>query len=54
MLDSEGVGVREEERRAKRSLRLHVQADGTTKLVWIMDPETAATIRDLYDRDRAA
>jgi hypothetical protein len=41
---------REEERRQKRSLRLFVQADGTTKLVWIMDPETAATVRDIYDR----
>lgn len=49
-LDVEGVALCEEERRAKRSLRLYVQADGTTKLVWIMDPETAATVRDLYDR----
>jgi len=49
-LDIEGVAVREEERRQKRSLRLYLQADGTTKLVWIMDPETAATVRDLYDR----
>ena len=37
-LDLEGVAIREEERRAKRSLRLFVQPDGTTKLVWIMDP----------------
>jgi hypothetical protein len=49
-LDIKGVGLREEERRAKRSLRLFVQADGTTKLAWTMDPETAATVRDLYDR----
>jgi Domain of unknown function (DUF222) len=49
-LDVEGVTLREDERRQKRSLRLHLQADGTTKLVWIMDPETAATVRDLYDR----
>jgi hypothetical protein len=49
-LDIEGAALRESERRAKRSLRLFVQADGTTKLVWIMDPETAATVRDLYDR----
>jgi hypothetical protein len=49
-LDLDGVALREEERRQKRSLRLYVQPDGTTKLVWIMDPETAATIRDLYDR----
>jgi hypothetical protein len=49
-LDLDGVALREEERRQKRSLRLYVQPDGTTKLVWIMDPETAATVRDLYDR----
>ena len=49
-LDVDGAKLREEERRQKRSLRLFVQADGTTKLVWIMDPETAATVRDLYDR----
>jgi hypothetical protein len=49
-LDIDGVALREEERRQKRSLRLFVQADGTTKLVWIMDPETAATVRNLYDR----
>jgi hypothetical protein len=49
-LDVEGAKLREDERRAKRSLRLFLQADGTTKLVWIMDPETAATVRDIYDR----
>jgi hypothetical protein len=49
-LDVDGVALREEERRQERSLRLFVQADGTTKLIWIMDPETAATVRDLYDR----
>jgi hypothetical protein len=49
-LDVDGAKLREDERRQKRSLRLYVQADGTTKLVWIMDPETAATVRDIYDR----
>jgi hypothetical protein len=49
-LDLEGVGLREEERRQKRSLRLYRQPDGTTKLVWIMDPETAATVREVVDR----
>jgi hypothetical protein len=49
-LDLDGVALREEERRAKRSLRLFVQPDGTTKLVWIMDPETAAVVREIYDR----
>ena len=49
-LDLEGVALREEERRAERSLRLFVQPDGTTKLVWIMDPETAAVVREIFDR----
>ncbi len=49
-LDVASAALREDERRARRSLRLFVQADGTTKLVWVMDPETAATVRDLYDR----
>jgi hypothetical protein len=49
-LDVDGAALREEERRQKRSLRLYVQPDGTTKLVWIMDPETATTVRDIYDR----
>jgi hypothetical protein len=49
-LDVDGVGLREEERRQKRSLRLYPQPDGTTRLVWIMDPETAAVVRDVVDR----
>jgi hypothetical protein len=49
-LDVDGVALREQERRAKRSLRLFVQPDGTTKLVWVMDTETAAIVKDLYDR----
>ena len=49
-LDLDGVALREEERRAKRSLRLFAQPDGTTKLVWIMDTETAAIVREVYDR----
>jgi hypothetical protein len=49
-LDLDGVALREEERRAKRSLKLYLQPDGTTKLVWIMDPETAAVVIDIYDR----
>lgn len=49
-LDLDGVALRAEERWQRRSLRLFAQPDGTTKLVWIMDPETAAGVRDLYDR----
>lgn len=49
-LDLDGVALRAEERWQRRSLRLFAQSDGTTKLVWVMDPETAAGVRDLYDR----
>lgn len=49
-LDAAGVALREAERRAKRSLKLYPQPDGTTKLVWIMDPETAATVKPVLDR----
>jgi hypothetical protein len=49
-LDLAGVALREEERRSRRSLRLFVQPDGMTKLVWVMDTETAASVSDLYDR----
>jgi hypothetical protein len=49
-LDIDGVAQRAQERRQRRSLRLFVQPDGMTKLVWMMDPETAASVRDLYDR----
>lgn len=34
----------------KRSLRVVKQADGMTRLTWVMDPETAAIITDLFDR----
>jgi hypothetical protein len=50
LLDLDGAALRAEERRQKRSLRLFVQPDGTTKLVWVMDTETAAVVRNLYDR----
>jgi len=46
----DGVALREEERRAKRSLRLFLLPDGMVKLVWIMDTETAAIARDIVDR----
>jgi hypothetical protein len=49
-LDLDGVALREEERRAKRSLRLFLTPDGMAKVVWIMDPETAAIARDVIDR----
>jgi hypothetical protein len=49
-LDVEGVREREAERRARRSLTFTQLPDGTSRLVWVMDPETAATVKDLYDR----
>ena len=42
--------TREQARRTARSLRLVRQTNGMTRLVRVMDPETAATITTLYDR----
>jgi hypothetical protein len=49
-LDAAGVAVREEERREQRSLRVFGLPNGMGKLVWTMDPETFASVKDLYDR----
>jgi hypothetical protein len=49
-LDLEGVKEREEERRARRSLAFTQLPDGMARLVWVMDPETAITVKDIYDR----
>ena len=49
-LDAAGVALREEERREQRSLKVFALPDGMGKLVWTMDPETFATVKDLYDR----
>ena len=43
-LDSDGVSAREEERRGRRYLRLFPQNDGMTKLVGLLDPESAAVV----------
>ena len=43
-IDETGIADRENQRHAARSLRVVKQADGMTRLVWMMDPETAATI----------
>ena len=48
--DLAGVGDREAERRELRSLRLFRQPNGMTRLVWVMDTETAAVVTELYDR----
>jgi hypothetical protein len=49
-LDLAGIGLREEERRQKRSLVLTELSNGMWRLVWTMDTETAAGVRDIYDR----
>jgi hypothetical protein len=48
-LDSAGVAARESERRARRSLRLYQLVDGTTRLVALLDPESAAVITSAID-----
>ncbi|PRY67473.1 HNH endonuclease [Glaciihabitans tibetensis] len=49
-LDLAGIGLREEERRQKRSLTFVQQKDGMSRLVWLMDPETAAGVGEVFDR----
>ena len=49
-IDKAGIADREHARHTARSLRLFRQVDGMTRLVWVMDPETAAWVTDLYDR----
>jgi hypothetical protein len=49
-IDEAGIAERENQRRAARSLRVLKHSDGMTRLVWVMDPETSATVTELYDR----
>jgi len=49
-LDQAGIAEREAARRARRSMTLYRQSDGMTRLVWLMDPETATVATDLFDR----
>lgn len=49
-IDIDGIGEREAERRRQRSLTFTQLPNGMSRLVWVMDPETAATVKDLYDR----
>jgi Domain of unknown function (DUF222) len=48
-LDAAGVGDREAERRDRRYLRLYPQTDGMTKLVGLLDPESAAIVGAAID-----
>jgi hypothetical protein len=49
-MDAAGIGLREHERRERRALTFVQQPDGMSRLVWLMDPETAAVVGDVYDR----
>jgi hypothetical protein len=48
-LDEAGVADREAELREKRFLRLTPQADGMTRIVGLLDPESAALVTDAVD-----
>ncbi|HWH25093.1 MAG TPA: DUF222 domain-containing protein [Pseudolysinimonas sp.] len=49
-LDAAGVADREASLREKRFLRLIPQPDGMTRLVGLLDPESAALVTDAIDR----
>ena len=49
-LDEAGIADREAQRRAARSLRLTRLPDGMTRIVWLLDPESAAIVTTVYDR----
>jgi hypothetical protein len=49
-LDEAGIADREAERWRRRSLRVFRQSDGMTRLVWLLDPESAATVTATYDQ----
>jgi len=48
-LDLDGVADREQQLRDKRYLHLYLQPDGMTKMVGLLDPESAAGIRAVFD-----
>lgn len=49
-IDTAGVADRERARRDARSLRVFRGGDGMTRATWVLDPESAAVVTDLYDR----
>lgn len=49
-IDTAGVAERESARRDARSLRVFRGSDGMTRATWVLDPESAAVVTDLYDR----
>lgn len=50
LLDESGMADRERERYERRSLKITRLPDGSTRLLWVLDPESAAVVTDLYDR----
>ena len=48
-LDAAGVAAREQELRERRYLRLFSQADGMTRIVGLLDPESAAVVAAAVD-----
>lgn len=49
-LDAAGIATREAARRDERALRFHHRPDGMSSVSWLLDPESAAVVKDLYDR----
>ena len=49
-LDEDGIRDREAAAYARRSLKFWRTPDGGAQLHWVMDPETAAAVGDLFDR----
>lgn len=49
-LDAAGIADREERRRSARALRIYSRPDGMSRLVWDMDPETAAVVLETRDQ----
>lgn len=49
-LDSDAIVDRERAQRDARSFRLTTVADGMARATWLLDPESAASVRELVDR----
>ena len=49
-LDSDAIADRERAQRDSRSFRLTTLADGMARATWLLDPESAASVRELVDR----
>jgi hypothetical protein len=50
VLDLDGIAQREHERFERRSLRFFPLPDGMTKVIGLLDPESAALVSDAFDR----